>query len=61
MKTIWQSKTFWFNVITLIVAAAGEFSNAFPSGNVAKIAGLALTLGNIVFRLITSTAIGTNK
>ena len=61
MKTIWQSKTFWFNLIGLIIAAAGELSTAFPSGQVAKISAFVLTIGNIILRLLTNTGIGTNK
>ena len=57
MKKWYHSKTMWFNVVGLIVAAAGEFSNAFPSGEVAKISGFILTIGNIVLRLVTSTTI----
>lgn len=58
MKKWYQSKTLWFNIIGLVVAAAAEFSNAFPNGQVAKIAGIVLTVGNIILRLITTTAIG---
>jgi len=56
-KPWYQSKTLWFNIIGLVVAAAGEFSNAFPSGQVAKISGFVLTIGNIILRLITTTQI----
>ena len=56
-KKWYHSKTVWFNVIGLLVAAAAEFSNAFPGGDVAKIAGLVLTVGNIILRLITTTTI----
>lgn len=61
MKNWYQSKTLWFNAIGLIIAAAGEFSTAFPSGQVAKISGFVLTIGNIILRLITTTSIGTEK
>jgi len=56
-KKWYLSKTLWFNIIGLVVAAAGEFTNAFPSGQVAKIAGFVLTIGNIILRLLTHTAI----
>lgn len=59
-KRWWQSKTVWFNAIGLLVAAAAEFTNAFPSGQVAKIAGFVLTVGNIILRLISSAPITTN-
>jgi hypothetical protein len=61
MKNWYQSKTMWFNIIGLVVAAAGEFSNAFPTGQVAKISAFVLTIGNIFLRLITTTQIGTDK
>lgn len=61
-KKWWTSKTLWFNIIGLAVAAAGEFSKAFPSGQVAKIAGFVLTIGNIILRLISTQPItGTTK
>ena len=56
-KKWYLSKTLWFNIIGLVVAAAGEFTNAFPSGQVAKIAGFVLTIGNIILRLLSHTAI----
>ena len=61
MKNWYKSKTIWFNIIGLIVALAGELTQAFPTGNVAKIAGIALTVGNIFLRLITTTQIVTEK
>jgi hypothetical protein len=61
MKNWYQSKTIWFNIIGLVIAAAGELTTAFPSGQVAKIAGFALTIGNIALRLITTTQIGLDK
>lgn len=62
MKNWYQSKTVWFNIIGLILALAGELSTAFPSGQVAKISGFVLTIGNIILRLVsTSRPIGTDK
>ncbi len=61
MKTIWQSKTFWFNAIGLIIAIAGELTTAFPAGQVAKISAFVLTIGNIILRTLTKTGIGTTK
>lgn len=57
MKKWYLSRTLWFNAIGLLVTAAAEFSNAFPNGQVAKIAGLVLTIGNIILRLITTTTL----
>ena len=61
MKNWYKSKTIWFNIIGLIVTLAGELTTAFPAGNVAKIAGSVLIVGNIILRLITTTQIGTEK
>jgi hypothetical protein len=61
MKNWYKSKTIWFNIVGLIIAAAGELSAAFPSGQVAKISGYVLTLGNIFLRLITTQQIGVDK
>lgn len=57
MKKWYESKTMWFNIIGLAVAAAGELIQAFPSGQVAKIAGYILTIGNIILRLKSHTSI----
>jgi hypothetical protein len=56
-KKWYTSKTIWLNVIGLVIAAAGELSNAFPSGQVAKVMGFVLTIGNIILRLITTQPI----
>ena len=61
MKKWYESKTMWFNIIGLVVAAAGEFTNAFPAGQVAKIAGFVLTIGNIILRLLSTTTINTGQ
>ena len=56
-KKWYESKTVWFNVLGLIIAAAGELTNAFPSGQVAKISAFVLTIGNIILRLMTTKPI----
>jgi len=61
MKSWWQSKTLWFNILGLLIAAAGELSTAFPSGQVAKISAFVLTIGNIILRLMTTTTINTGS
>jgi len=58
MKNWYQSKTLWFNIIGLAIAAAGELITAFPTGQVAKISAFVLTIGNILLRLITKTQLG---
>jgi hypothetical protein len=59
MKKWYESKTLWFNILGLIIAAAGELSTAFPSGQVAKISAFVLTIGNIILRLISTKSIDT--
>ena len=61
MKSIWASKTFWFNTVSLIITVVGELTNAFPTGVVAKYGAYVITIGNIILRLVTNTGIGTNK
>jgi hypothetical protein len=56
-KKWYTSKTIWLNIIGLVIAAAGELSNAFPAGQVAKVMGFVLTIGNIILRLITTQPI----
>ena len=56
-KAWYTSKTLWFNILGLILAAAGELTTAFPSGQVAKISAFVLTIGNIILRLITTKTI----
>ena len=57
MKSWINSKTIWFNIIGLVLAVAGEVINAWPSGQVAKVAGFVLTIGNIILRVFTTKGI----
>jgi len=57
MKKWYNSKTIWLNIIGLVIALAGELSNAFPAGQVAKISAFVLTIANIILRLLSSTVI----
>lgn len=57
MKKWYLSKTVWFNVITGIVAIAGELSNTFKISKNPEIWAGIISVGNIVLRLITSTTI----
>lgn len=62
MKTIWQSKTFWFNFLTVLIATVGSITNVFTLNEQAlKILGLVVTIGNIILRTITSKSIGTSE
>lgn len=58
-KPWYLSKTVWFNVLGILLAAAGELSSAFPSGAVARVSAFVLTIGNIILRLLTKTTITT--
>lgn len=54
-KPIWYSKTFWFNVITLVVMIAGALSDPATYGpEIAKWAALILPVGNVVLRWMTN-------
>lgn len=57
-KPWWQSKTLYFNVITVIVAVVGDLTKAFTfNGTTAEIFAGILSVGNILLRLITNTAL----
>ena len=57
MKKFWESKTFWFNLITLLVTIAIPILNHFgwaeftPSPEWTTIAGVLVTVVNLVLRL----------
>jgi len=54
-KPIWYSKTFWFNVITLIVMIAGVLADPATYGpEIAKWAAFILPVGNVILRWMTS-------
>jgi len=59
-KPFWQSKTLWFNVITVIVAVVGDLTKTFNfTGTTAEIFAGVLSVGNILLRLLTSTSLTT--
>lgn len=54
-KPIWLSRTFWFNVITLIVMIAGALSDPATYGpEIAKGAAFILPVGNVILRWMTN-------
>ena len=60
MKAFYESKTFWFNVLALIVAVAGVFgfANWQPDQNMVEIIGVVVAAVNIVLRFLTKQAVG---
>lgn len=58
MKKWYQSKTLWFNVITLILLVIGEVYKTFPFDP--KLYGIITGLGNIILRVFTNTGLFMN-
>lgn len=57
-KPIWQSKTFWFNVLVVVIGVAAVMADPAQYGDeVAKWAALILAVGNVVLRTISSGAV----
>ena len=58
-KKFWESKTFWFNVLTLVVLVASEFGlrDFAPDPNVAALATGIVAVINIVLRFMTDKPI----
>lgn len=58
-KTLIQSKSFWFNILSLLVMVAGLFGfNEFqPDPKVIEGFGTFVTIGNILLRYVTSKPI----
>ena len=52
MKSIWSSKTFWFNVITILLGFAEVVAKTYPIPP--EVLALIIGLGNLVLRMITS-------
>lgn len=52
-KSIFSSKTFWFNVLTLVVTYGGTLTNALPA-EFAQYAIGVVAIANVLLRLITT-------
>lgn len=50
-KKWYQSKTFWFNLITGVLAIAGELSQIFPVSQHPKLYISVIAVGNMILRL----------
>ncbi len=62
MKKWYQSRTLWFNLLTLVVSLGGELTHAFSfNATTLKIIGIVVLVGNAILRLMTTTAIRTGK
>lgn len=49
MKSIWASKTIWFNIIMTLVTVATALQGLFPEW--APILGTILVIGNVILRI----------
>lgn len=58
MKSIFKSKTFWWNIISALVAifALPEFISIIPSAYLPVI-GLVSAIGNLILRMITTQGV----
>lgn len=57
MKKWYQSKTFWFNAITVSVGIIGELSQLFPVSQHPKLYVSVIGVGNIILRYLTKEPI----
>ena len=60
VKPFWKSKTFYFNLLALIVAIATAFgyTSFTPDAKTGEYALVAVTLINLLLRFITSQPVG---
>jgi len=59
MKKFYASKSFWFFVLSIVVAVAGLFGFADfqPSADQATIIALVVSVGGLILRFLTSKGI----
>jgi hypothetical protein len=61
MKSVFASKTVWFNVLTVLIAVIGTIIDSnFLSPNILKILGLVSAVGNVILRFLTTQPISFN-
>lgn len=63
MKAFYESKTFWFNALFLLlgVAAYFGFGDFKPDSNTVELTSVVVAVINIILRFITTTPIGLSK
>jgi len=54
-KEFWKSKTFWFNILALVVAVAGYFgfTSFEPDSDVTALAAGLAAIINLILRFVT--------
>ncbi len=58
MKKWYQSKTLWFNILTVLVGTVGELTNVITmDAKTAQIFAAVLAVGNFILRFLTTTSI----
>ncbi len=63
LKEFWKSKTFWFNVLSLVVLIANGFGfvNFAADPKLAEYAAAFITIANVILRFMTSQPLSLRK